>query len=512
MIEIEEVLYQWLKGVSIKGICRSLNISRNTVRKAIAQAQELGLSLQSRTEEIEELRSLLSAGTNNSKPASFRAPAQHYLATHHQQIEQWYQLPYMTAVQMVRLFREQDIRISETSLRRYIAQHFPPLPKSTVHLETVPGRQAQVDFCAAGMMIDPLTQKLRKAYGFVMSLSHSRHRFVRFVFSQDVATWIDCHIRAFHFFGGVPDTVMLDNLKAGVIKADIYDPVINRSYAELERHYGFVCDPNKIRTPQHKGKVERSMTLVRQQVLAGRNFKDIEEANKAALHWCRHEISQRVTRTTGQKPWDLFESQEKPMLRALPTVDYELSIWQELKVHRDHHVVFDGSYYSVPTQYIGQNVWLRATKRIVDIYVHAQKIKTHVRAQVRGKWVTDQQDYPVSKRAFLSQDKKHCLQQAVLIGPYTTQFLKIILKGSTMHGQRTAQAVLRLASEYSEPRLEAACQHCLSFDNYAYRSLQKTLKYGYEQQELPVAPVFLSQQTSYVRPNHAFTPLQGDRL
>ena len=510
MIEIEEVLYQWLKGISIKGISRSLKISRNTVKKAIAQGQSLGLSLQSRVEEIDNLRSVL-VGTR-CKSLRSKSPAQHYLSTHHQQIEQWRQMPYMTAVQMVRLFGEQNIRISETSLRRYIAQHFPSLPKSTVHLTTVPGRQAQVDFCYAGMMFDSLTQKMRKAYGFVMSLSHSRHRFVRFVFSQDVTTWIDCHIRAFHFFGGVPETVMLDNLKAGVIKANIYDPVLNRSYGELERHYGFVCDPNKVKTPQHKGKVERSMPIVRQQVLAGRNFKDIEEANEAALHWCRYEISQRVTRTTGQTPWDLFQSQEKPMLKALPATDYECALWQELKVHRDHHVVFDGSYYSVPTQYIGQKVWLRATKRVVDIYAQAQKIKTHVRTQSRGKWVTDQQDYPVSKQAFLSQDKENCLKQALQIGPCTTQFLEIILKGSTMHGQRTAQAILRLASEYSESRLEAACQHCLSFNNYTYRSLQKTLKNGYEQHNQQDDPVILSRQTSYVRPNHAFAPLQGDRL
>jgi transposase len=460
---------------------------------------------------IEDLRNSLSVLRHQKESSA--GVVQAYLSSQHEQISQWREMPYMTVTQMVRLFQEQGQRISETSLRRYLAKHFPTLPSATVHLETVPGRQAQGDFFYAGMMMDPLTQKVRKAYGFIMTLSHSRHRFVRFVFRQDVETWIDCHIRAFHFFGGVPETIMLDNLKAGVVKADIYDPLFNRSYGELERHYGFVCDPNKVRTAQHKGKVERSVTIVRQQVLAGRSFKDSEEANTAALTWCRHEIATKVTRTTGRTPWDLFEKEEKACLKPLPATDYECALWQHLKVHRDHHVVFEGSYYSVPTQYIGQIVWLRASKRMVEIYLEHQKIKTHVRAKTRGQWVTDPQDYPQSKQEFLLKDKEVCLKQAQDIGPFTVQFLDRLLKVPTMLGQRKAQAILRLASYYGEARLEAACQRFLSFDNYAYRSVKKILAHGYhEERGIPIQPPILDHQTSYLRPVHELVPVQGGSI
>jgi transposase len=430
MIEVEEVIYRWLKGMSMRKIAVSLGISRNTVKSLILQAQQAGLTVGSSIEEMEGLRSsLLGLRSRTRKDIG---TAQYYLSRQHSQIEAWHQMPHMTVTQMVRLFGEKGQRVSETSLRRYIKKHFPSLPASTVHLETVAGRQAQVDFGYVGMMAEPVTQKPHKAYAFIMTLSHSRHRFVRFVFRQDVATWIDCHIRAFQFFGGVPETVMIDNLKSGVLKADIYDPLINRSYGELERHYGFVCDPNKVRVARHKGKVERSVTIVRQQLLAGRNYKDIEDANAAALKWCRHEIAQRITSTTGRTPWDLFASEEKACLRSLPATDYEGALWQELKVHRDHHVVFDGSYYSVPTQYIGQTVWLRATQRMVEIYLGGQKIKTHVRAQSRGSWVTDKQDYTKGQQEFLSQDKEQCLKQAKQIGPCTTQFLEKVFKIPTM--------------------------------------------------------------------------------
>ncbi len=127
-----------------------------------------------------------------------------------------------------------------------------------------------------------------------MTVSYSRHRFVRFVFRQDIATWLDCHERAFAWFKGVPSRIVLDNLKSGVVKSDIYDPLINYAYADLEHHYGFIADPAKSGNAEQKGKVERSVASVRQQLLAGRTFADIHEANERALSWCREEIGQEV--------------------------------------------------------------------------------------------------------------------------------------------------------------------------------------------------------------------------
>ncbi len=519
MVEVEEVLYRWLKGMSKRKIAASLGISRHTVKKLILQAEQAGLKQESSVNELEALRPTLvslrarngsgSGGGDGGSSSSGGGIAQAYLASQHLQIEHWRQLPHMTVTQMVRLFQDKGDRVSETSLRRYIKKHFPSLPASTVHLETVPGQQAQVDFGYVGLMVDPLVQKLRKAYAFIMTLSHSRYRFVRFVFRQDVATWVDCHIRAFHFFGGVPQTVMLDNLKAGVLKADIYDPVFSLTDSALERQNYFVCYPDKVRVDRHKDKVERSVQPVRQQVLAGKNYQDIEEANTAALHWCRHEIAGRVTRTTGHTPWELFDTQEKPCLKPLPSTDYECALWQELRVHRDHHVVFDGSYYSLPTQYIGQTVWLRATARMVELYINHQKVKAHVRSQSRGQWITDQQDYTKGQQIFLSQDKEQCLQQAKQIGPFTTQFLEKVLTGPTMIGQRKAQAILRLADTYDRSRVESACQRSVGFGNYTYRSLKKILAHNYAEPHDQPGPAPLRKETSYIRSSHEFAPLHG---
>jgi transposase len=310
MIEVDEILYRWTKGMSERKIAKSLGISRNTVKKILSKAKAQGITKASTPQEQESKAKDLFNRLYNKKKAG--GHAQIYLSGCHDQIKAWLSSPYMTVNQMVRLFNEQGHKVSETSLRRYIRKHIPSLPPSTIHLTTTPGYQAQVDFGYVGTMKNPATQKESKAYAFIMTCSHSRYRFVRFVFKQDSKTWIDCHIRAFQFFGGVPVTVVIDNLKSGIITPDFYDPIVNRAYGELEKHYGFVCDPTKVRTPQHKGKVERSVTIVRQQVIAGRTFKDIEEANAYALQWCRHEIGMTPSRTTGQKPWELFVKEEKP--------------------------------------------------------------------------------------------------------------------------------------------------------------------------------------------------------
>jgi transposase len=241
MIEVDEILYRFLKGMSKRRIVSSLGLSRNTVKSILFQAKACGLEKASCESDLARIKESLFALRQNDK-RSLR-PARGYIAEHHEQIASWLLMPHMTVTQMVRLFKEADKDISESSLRRYIREHFPSLSHSTVHLETKPGQQAQVDFASVGLMKDPLSQKVRKAYEFIMTLSYSRYRFVRFVFKQDVQTWIDCHIRAFHFFGGVPETIMPDNLKSGIEGADLYDPVINRTYGELKSIMGLSVIP-----------------------------------------------------------------------------------------------------------------------------------------------------------------------------------------------------------------------------------------------------------------------------
>lgn len=507
MNEIVEIIYHWHKGNSIKGIKRSLKFDRKTIRKYIHMAQQLGVKrgepLPDEQELVKGLRALCSS------PALYETPAMDSVGIYRDQISRWLEEKDITGKQIWRLLKEEhELSIGYSSVKRYLKREFDfRAPKVTVRIETPPGREAQVDFGYVGLMYDPSTEGDRKTWAFIMTLSYSRHRFVRFVFRMDSPTWIDCHIRAFQFFEGLPGTVILDNLKPGVLKPDIYDPTLNYAYADLEHHYGFVADPAKVRSPKLKGKVERVVPVVRQHLLAGRCFKDIMEANQRALSWSKNEIGQEIHGTTKRKPYPVFLEEEKSTLKPLPAESFEIPLWKECSVHPDHHVVFDRSYYSLPTRYIGKKVWVRGIQRLVRIFYQHELIKTHPRSKYPGQRVTDETDYPPEKLAYLMATPTYCRKQAAEYGPYTEKLISKILSDHAMRNLRKAQGILRLGEKYSRKELDSACERALLFGNYRYKSLKNILEMGLCKPEdpPPVSPLSPLGK-SFLRPETYFVP------
>ncbi len=479
MNEVVEMIYQWHQGGSIKGIRRSLGFHRRTIRKYVALAQSVGVSREKpfpeETELVEKLKVLDPGGLLRE------SPVRDLIIPYQDWIKSLLEHPDMTAKQVWRLFREEtDLPVSYWTMKRYLQSQFQfGAPPVTVRLEVAPGSQAQVDLGYAGMMVDPSTGKLRRAWAFIMSLSYSRHRFVRFIFRLDIQSWIDCHILAFEFFGGVPSSIVLDNLKTGVTKADIYDPTLNRAYAELERYYGFVADPAKVGKPKHKGKVERGISVVRKHLLAGRTFRDINEANQRALQWSREGIGMEVHGTTKRRPWEVFVQEEAPHLKPLPPERFESPDWKKCRVHPDHHIVFDRAYYSLPTRFIGKEVWVRGSRGLVQVFFNEQLIKTHMRAECPGTWRTDPSDYPPQKLAYLMATPSYCREKASEVGPHTEALVREVLREHAMRNLRKAQAILRLAEKHGQASMEAAAERALFFGNFNYRSIKAILERGW---------------------------------
>lgn len=250
MNDFAEVLYHWQKGQNNSKIAVSLGISRPTVRKYLKIAISAGLTKESGPDDFARA---LAEIKKKAIPAPVKAGAvRESIACHEETIKSWLGEPDMTAKQIKRLLDDQGEVCSYSSIKRYVREFKPNQPRVTVRLETDAADQAQVDFGQVNLTLGDIKKKF---WAFVMVLSYSRHRFVRYVEHQDTNTWLDCHIRAFEFFGGCPKTILLDNLKAGVVKPELYDPTLNRAYAELERHYGFVADPAKVRMPEHKENV-----------------------------------------------------------------------------------------------------------------------------------------------------------------------------------------------------------------------------------------------------------------
>jgi len=508
MNEIAEIIYQWHQGNSITGIKRSLQFDRKTIRKYIGLAQKLGVK---REEPFPEEQELIKGITHLASTAApvFETPAQQSLGLYRERISEWLKDREITAKQVWRLLKEEEsLGVGYSSVRRYLRKEFDwGAPVVTVRIEAAPGEEAQVDFGYAGLMYDPETRKARRAWAFIMTLSYSRHRFVRFVFRMDSLTWVDCHMRAFAFFGGVPSRIVLDNLKSGVVKPDRYDPTLNFAYADLERHYGFVADPAKVGCPKLKGKVERVVPVVRKHLLAGRSFTDIHEANERALRWCTHEIGQEIHGTTKRKPYPVFLEEERFCLKPLPDEPFEIPLWKECAVHPDHHVVFDRSYYSLPTRYIGKKVWVRGTKRRIQVFLNHELIKMHPRSPRPGQWVTDEADYPPEKVAYLMASPTFCRKKASECGPYTEKLVEEILSEHAMRNLRKVQAILRLGEKYGHKELEKASERAVAFGNYRYQSLKIILEKGLSTPEEPPSPRPLSPLgQSFLRPVTYFTP------
>jgi len=469
-------------------------------QKYLNVAIAAGLSQQ---EDLPATEHVLNEIANAARPVSSPVGAvQQAISQFETIISAWLSEPDMTATQICRLLKERGQIFSYSSVKRYVRNLKPDVSLPvTVRLETGAGEQGQVDF---GQVTLNFGESRKKVWAFVMTLSFSRHRFVRFVERQDTTTWLDCHIRAFEFFGGVPRTIVLDNLKAGVIKPNLYDPTINRAYQELERHYGFVADPAKVRTPEHKGKVERSMPTVRQQLVAGRVYSDLGDANDKALSWSLSGIGMEKNGTTHEEPVLRFE-REKEQLIPLPTNRFEAPLWKECTVHPDHHVVFDKSYYSLPTRYVGKKVWVRGTFRMTEIFLDRELIKSHARAHRPGTWRTDMADYPEKAKVFLFAHPTWCRTQAEGLGSNVARMVNEILEPHSLQNLRKAQAVLRLGEKYGAEKLDAACEHLLSFGSTYIKSLQRILEQGVpvHRQEVHI-PVISSDGEQCLHPATSF--------
>ena len=483
MSTIREVLYQHIKGNSQRQIARSFDLSRDTVRKYIELAKPENLTALTSDYQLNEIAIKVEEKLYQNG-ARQKASAMEILVKYNEEIGNWLKQRNITHTQIQRLLLAEGVKVSNRSINRYIQKAFPKLPKNTIHIKTEPGQEAQVDFGYIGKMQD-VEGKNRKLYAFVMTLSHSRYRYVEFTFSQNQVSWAQLHINAFNFFGGVPNRIILDNLKAGVIKPDIYDPTLNETYSELSRFYSFTIDPTKVFKPEHKGKVERSIRIVKEQLIAGKSYHNIIEANSEAIKWCKNEISHRVCTTTGSKPIDLYLFEEKEHLLPMPSSVFDMPIWTRCRVQNDHHFVVKGNFYSVPTKYIGEEISVRLGMKTVTAYYKHQIIKTHARNYNKGQWITDEKDYPKSALYYLENNPEKCLSCAKGIGNSTYQVISRILESGGRISLRKVQGILRLSQTYGNDRLEAACLRAVSYDNYTYEAISNILKNKLDQYSIP---------------------------
>lgn len=505
-MDIRELLVHIRANLSNRKIAADMGVHRETVKKYRGWAAEQGL-LEGSLPPMEELKALAEATLPGPTPPQNVSSVEPYREVVVQLREE--------NVEMAAIWerlKERGYTGSYSSVRRFVKRlDDAKAPEAFVRVETKPGEEAQVDFGSAGKMFDPATEKERKAWGFVMTMSWSRHQYVEFVFDQKVETWLLLHRHAFEYFGGVPERVVIDNLKAAITKACWEDPQVQQSYRECAEYYGFLIGPCRPGTPRHKGKVEQGgVHYVKRNFLAGKKGLTITQANRDVLVWCEKTAGRRSHGTTKEQPLERFEEVEQARLKPLPETPYDMAVWKVAKVARDCYVTFEKAYYSVPFRLVGQQVRVRGGLRDLRIFtMDFEPVATHERASKPGERLTNLDHLPPHKVPGLLLNRETCRENAAAIGPATAEVVEELLSDTVLDRLRIAGRLLGLAEKFGAARLEAACARALYFEDPAYKTIKRILTQELDTADVP-EPVSTPPAHAFVRTAEELVGCLGD--
>lgn len=471
VLDIRELVRRFRLGEGDRQIARDMKLSRNSVAKYHQWADREGFlsapDLPAAGVIEERLEKTLPE--RSSGPPAAAEPYRDFIA---QKRREGVEVRALYA-----LLRERGYAGSYSALLRFVRGIEPVEKETTLRIETGPGEEAQVDFGYAGKIPEEASKRERKAWVFVMTLSYSRHQYAELVFDQKVETWVGLHVRAFEFFGRVPRRIVLDNLRAAIVNAVLYDTEAQRSYRELAEHYGFLISPCRPRRPEHKGKVESGVHYVKRNALAGRSFRNLREGNEHLIEWIFETAGVRTHGTTHERPLDRFEGERESLL-PLPPRRYEVTVWKQAKLHPDCHVVYDYSFYSAPFRFVGEALWLRVTPRCLEVFRDHERVATHTRALRRGFWSTLPDHLPPEKLQGLLPASVDVLARARTIGPSTGELVERLLGERPLDRLRSAQAIVSMARRVGAVRLEAACQRALAYNEIRYHTVKSILRKG----------------------------------
>ena len=510
VVDCQEVLRRWLAGDRIRSISRATGLDRKTVRRIVKVARGMNLRPGDPWPEEKVVSSFVSK-TKNARPPTPPGGTEKLLLEHRAQIQQWLEKEHLLLTKVHELLARNGIRVPYKSLHRFAHKWCDFGKKTSVtvrKLEGKPGEFAEVDFGRLGYLQDLASKKPRLVYAFIMVLGYSRLSCVVPVFRQDLESVINCFEEALRFLGGCPTRIVIDGMKACLDLADPYVPRLNRTFLEYAAFRGFLPDPARPYHPKDKPAVERHVRFARESFFKGESFIDLEDVRRRALNWCRDIAGRRIHGTTRCVPLEVFEAEEKPALIPLRPERFVMPRWSRCTVHPDHHIRFDWALYSVPTQYMGEKVDVRADGAMVRIYSDAELIKTHAQ-QRRGGRATDYDDYPKDRAPYAMRYPDFYRKKARGIGPSVGEFAERLLSGEFPWSRlRQAQKLLRLAERYGTERIDAACQRALSFELVDVYRLERILQLALEKENAaegqPRFPA-MQQKLRFLRPPDHFT-------
>ena len=348
------------------------------------------------------------------------------------------------------------------------------------------GEKLFVDYCGPTMaVVNPDTGEVRQAQVFVAVLGASNYTFACASWSQNQADWLNAHVRAFEFFGGVPELVIPDNLKSAVVKTHRYEPRITPSYRQLAAHYQTAIVPARPYKPKDKAKAEVAVQIVERWIMARlrhQTFFTLASLNEA-IRFLLEDLNQRPFKKLPGTRRSQFEQLDKPVLRPLPAQPYQYAEIKQARVHIDYHIEYDKHYYSVPHHLVKQAVELQASDTTVAIYRHGQRVASHPRSYRQGAHSTCREHMPRNHRAISEWSPERFLKWAGDIGEETRAVVTHLLQ-EKRHQEQSYRRILALLSntkKYGRERLNNACGRALLINSPTRSSVESILKQGLDQ-------------------------------
>ncbi len=436
------------KGYNKSDIAKMLDIDRKTVRKILKELDEKGY-------------------VERKERVSILDPHKKYIS-----------IQASKGLSAQRIYQdlksETDYSGSYDTVKRYIAKIKITSPKVYMVLNSLPGEEAQVDFGYIGYL-KLNNNKQKKAWIFVMELSYSRYMYAEIVLDQSVETFLNCHKNAFKYFGGVPQTVKIDNLKAAILETNFYEPVVQRNYAAFSKYYGFLPEPCRVRTPTDKGKVEANIKYVKNNCFKERNFENIEQAKAFLNRWLSEIANVRIHGTTKKVPQEIFKTMEQKELLDLPAEEYVITDISTATVMPNCHLSYKNNYYSAPFEYIGEEVDVIASNNLVKIFFKQKEIALHpmVRDE-KGVHQTDKNHYPKNKVITTDEIKSRYKNEMAQIGGHALKFFELFLENAgSKYNYRAIAGILSLRKKYSDKIIDNACHRAYAYEALNYSTVKK---------------------------------------
>jgi len=455
-------------GVSHRQIAQRLGVDRKTIRRYAELSKSSGVATGSGPG-LEQSPPPRPPAPEGGIPAA--ATAVSACEPHRSWIETQVQLGRNAQSIYQDLVEQHGFENRYNSVKRFVAGLKLREPERFDVLEYLPGEEAQVDY-GQGALTLYKPGKYRRPYLFVMTLKYSGKSFRKVVWKTNQETWARLHEEGWRSFGGCCQYVVLDNLKEGVIRPDIYEPQLNPVYAEMLRHYGVVADPCRVRDPNRKGSVENAVQHTQGTALKGRKFENIEAQNTWLAHWEERWAAPRIHGRKKRQVLEMYR-EEQPHLRALPLEGFRYFKAGTRTVDDAGLVQVDGVYYAALPAPLRSETRVRVYEREIEIYdASGLLLRRHAKGVRKGQFVLEEKDRIYNP----SRETGRLLGKAGKIGPKTELVARTLFARLGRPGQKALYGLTNLPRTYSCAEIEAVCGHFLNAECVSYAAIRRALE------------------------------------